>query len=489
MNKAKMEKLEDLEPFFNNSRRHPENQVKALANSIDEFGFAGEIIVRGNTIAKGHGCVEALKLLVQQGKKIYPIPGHKGGAKPFPPGKVPVMDATGWSDQQLEAYVHVDNRVFELGITDVESLREGVRRLQLNEFDLSGLGFDSLTLDALFAEKQKNSESKQRLSEKFMIAPFTVMNAREGWWQNRKRDWISLGIESEEGRGDNLLKFSDQAKLSKKVTKSTSCSTDWMRRGAAGEDGKEKTGTSIFDPVLCELSYSWFCPKGGMVLDPFAGGSVRGLVAAWLGRRYTGIDLRKEQVDANKKQLAILEDDMPAPEWIAGDSRNIQALTKKKPFADMVFSCPPYANLEVYSDDPADLSVLEYPEFRKAYFDIIKSTCELLKEDRFAAFVVGDVRDKDGNYLNFVADTIQAFLDAGLKLYNEAILVTAIGSLPIRVGKQFSTSRKLGKTHQNILVFVKGSGKKAAEACGDVEIAAALKADDGDPASEFGEVL
>ena len=28
-------------------------------------------------------------------------------------------------------------------------------------------------------------------------------------------------------------------------------------------------------------------------------------------------------------------------------------------------------------------------------------------------------------------------------------------------GKQFSASRKLGKTHQNILVFIKGDGKKA----------------------------
>jgi len=42
--------------------------------------------------------------------------------------------------------------------------------------------------------------------------------------------------------------------------------------------------------------------------------------------------------------------------------------------------------------------------------------------------------------------------------------------LPIRAGKQFSASRKLGKTHQNILVFAKGDGKKAAAACGQVEV-------------------
>jgi len=41
---------------------------------------------------------------------------------------------------------------------------------------------------------------------------------------------------------------------------------------------------SIFDPVACELSYRWFCPKEGEVLDPFAGGSVRGIVANFYGR-------------------------------------------------------------------------------------------------------------------------------------------------------------------------------------------------------------
>lgn len=43
-----------------------------------------------------------------------------------------------------------------------------------------------------------------------------------------------------------------------------------------------------------------------------------------------------------------------------------------------------------------------------------------------------------------------------MSFYNEAILVTAVGSLSIRAGRPFSASRKLGKTHQNVLVFLKG---------------------------------
>ena len=58
----------------------------------------------------------------------------------------------------------------------------------------------------------------------------------------------------------------------------------------------------------------------------------------------------------------------------------------------------------------------------------------------------------------------EAFRRAGLDFYNEAILITSAGSLPIRAGKQFEATRKLGKTHQNVLVFVKGDGKKATQA-------------------------
>lgn len=40
-----------------------------------------------------------------------------------------------------------------------------------------------------------------RLGETFLLPPFTVLNAREGWWQERKRAWLALGIQSELGRG------------------------------------------------------------------------------------------------------------------------------------------------------------------------------------------------------------------------------------------------------------------------------------------------
>jgi len=255
---------------------------------------------------------------------------------------------------------------------------------------------------------------------------------------------------------EQMLAFARKHGMKDKIVKADECDAT--------------SGTSIFDPVLCEIAYRWFSPVGGLILDPFAGGSVRGIVASKLGRQYIGHELRQEQVDANRAQGSELcGDDEHPPAWICGDSRNIDT-TCADVQADMVFSCPPYADLEVYSDDPKDLSTMKYSDFKAVYFEIIKKACDRLKPDSFACFVVGEVRDKKGNYIDFVGDTVQAFRDAGLHYYNEAILVTCVGSLPIRAGKQFSASRKLGKTHQNILVFVKGDGKRAAHRCGTVEI-------------------
>jgi DNA modification methylase len=226
------------------------------------------------------------------------------------------------------------------------------------------------------------------------------------------------------------------------------------------------SGTSIFDPVLCEIAYRWFCPRDGVVLDPFAGGSVRGIVASRLGRRYVGVELRAEQVAANVAQLSLAGD--PPPEWRQGDSREIARIAGDVE-ADLVFSCPPYWNLEEYSDDPADLSAMGREDFFVAYAEIIREAVARLRPDRFAVWVIGDVRDGDGCYVNLPGRTVEAFEAAGARFYNDAILVTAVGSLPVRVGRQFEASRKLGRTHQNVLVFVKGDPRKATEACGEVE--------------------
>ena len=427
--------LATLIHYINNSRTHSDEQVAQIAASIKEFGFNNPILVdKGNSIIAGHGRLQAARKLGLT--------------------EVPCVRLEHLTETQRKAYIIADNRLALNAGWDNELLSLELSELLKDDFDLDLLGFEADELDALLGNEEEGEEpekEKGNLSDRFLVPPFSVLNAREGWWQDRKRAWLALGIKSEEGR--------DIAPTS--VSKNT---PEYMQGRGNNEGG------SIFDSVLCELAYVWFSPLGGIVLDPFAGGSVRGIVASKLGRQYIGHELRQEQVAANQQQGSeICGDDAAPPAWICGDSRNIdQTCADVK--ADLVFSCPPYADLEVYSDDPKDLSTLGYEQFREAYFEIIKKACALLKPDRFACFVVREVRDKKGNYYDFVGDTIKAFRAAGLEYYNEAILVTAVGILPIRAGKQFSASRKLGKTHQNVLVFVKGDGKRAAKACGDVQI-------------------
>lgn len=491
------------------------------------------------------------------------------------------------------------------------------------------------------------------ISDKFIIPPFSVLNAREGLWQKRKRAWINIGIKSEigedimKGESKNFrqkgYKFAEKhnKELDEKTQKALGCYASGFGSIVDRRQGTI-TGTSIFDPVLCELMYEWFCPKGGQIVDPFAGGSVRGIVASMLSRYYWGCDLSENQIAANyeqsfdifgqeeipikissasmrqlfngcdpeyiknvchatccegksqpesvmitihpseelkikqaggtikngflqpkenkkccfkneynlcnlhatnekpfgciaspftlnsndtliirnryrllkcyndgnrlpayiifKKSLELIfgeekiaklvyhldngGDDLIVtmslknyqilidndnkkhsekknvgfiPYWILGDSLDE---LENAPNADFIFSCPPYGNLEIYSDDPRDISNMDYRDFIDTMGKIVLNACMKLKDNRFACFVVSDFRDKKGFYHNFISDVITLFLKCGLRLYNECILVTAIGSLPIRITKQFESGRKIGKTHQNVLIFYKGDPDK-----------------------------
>lgn len=274
-------------------------------------------------------------------------------------------------------------------------------------------------------------EKKNELKEMFGENPFSILDTKSGLWQARKRNWIKLGIKSEIGRDAKTYHIQDWAE-----DKGRSMPSD----------------TSIFDPVLCELMYRWFCPEGGTILDPFAGGSVRGIVANYLGFHYTGIDIRQEQVDSNREQALDILEVNNQPQWYVGDSNKF--LDEMTGVYDLIFSCPPYADLEVYSDLEGDISNMKYDDFLKAYESIIKKSCERLKKGGFAIFVVGEVRDKNGNYYGFVPDTYSCFKKAGLNLYNEAILATSLASAALRASGNMK-SKKLVKVHQNILIFKK----------------------------------
>ena len=278
------------------------------------------------------------------------------------------------------------------------------------------------------------------LRDRYLEPPFSVLDAKSGSWRKRKDAWLEMGIKSEVGRDAECLPGKSN--------------NDYMPDMASG--------TSIFDPALCELMYKWFCPDGGKILDPFAGGSVRGIVAHKLGYKYVGIELRPEQVESNRQQAMELLPADNQPTWICGDSEKIldTLVTGSRfdymPEFDFIFSCPPYLNLEVYSDLDDDLSRMDYKPFMEKYSSIIKKAFFLLKNDSFVVWVVGDVREARGYYLDFIGETKKAFMnmEVGAKLYNDMILLDPIGTAMIRARNTFK-EKKVVKVHQNVLCFKK----------------------------------
>lgn len=128
--------IDKLKPYEKNARTHPEEQISRLMAAVREWGLVGSIVIRGGVIGKGHGTLAACSRLYAAGEDVYPAPGKKGGAKPFKRGHVPVMDVSGWSDEQFRAFVIADNKIAQGAGWD-----EGLLRIELGE--LKAIGFDT----------------------------------------------------------------------------------------------------------------------------------------------------------------------------------------------------------------------------------------------------------------------------------------------------------------------------------------------------------
>ena len=256
----------------------------------------------------------------------------------------------------------------------------------------------------------------------------SILDTRKKEWQSRKSWWIQkYGIQSELGRENTI-----------------STSKFW-----------DDVTVSVFDAKLCEDIYTSFVPPSGSVLDPFAGGSVRGIVAEELGFDYTGIELSQEQVDANRLQSN-------KPTWVCGDSDDVLDTLDDK--YDLIFTCPPYHDLEIYSDNSNDLSNMSWDEFLTKYKSIIQKSYDKLKDNRFFIIVVTEIRDrmttgnyKIGKYKGFVPSTISIAEECGFHYYNDVVLINTSQQSGRMSNVYFNRNRKVASTHQNVLMFVKGN--------------------------------
>ena len=409
----KIEKIsiDKIKMYENNAKEHPSWQIEKLSETIKKIGYRSPIIVdENNMILAGHGRYMALKKL-----------GYSD---------VQVVRHTDLTEEDKKAYMIADNQYTLNTGFNMEILRQEIEELESVDFDTSLLGFNEIELQEIMEIEEElltdkygaaTDEQKGNLESKFIIPPFSIIDANKSPWLDIKNKWKEL-FDSSKGRDKSLI--------------------------------GQNYGTSVFDGAICEVFYKWYTPQSKeiKVLDPFSGGCVRGAVAELLGFKYTGFDIREEQTEQNKAQAKELK---ISPNFITDDSENVDKYVEDNT-QDLIFSCPPYLDLEVYSDNENDLSNMEYEQFKDKYNRIIKNHCNKLKENRFAIFVVGDVRDKKGKLMDFVGDTIEAFEKAGLNYYNQVIYREPLGSAAIRAGRAFNISRKITKIHQNILIFYKG---------------------------------
>ena len=115
---------QELTPYPKNAKKHPDDQVEHIANSIREFGFRQPIVVDAdNVVVIGHG-----RLLAAQKLGL---------------DTVPVVRADDLSEEQIKALRLADNKTNE-SEWDLSELYDELAGLAL-DFDMSDFGFEDLT--------------------------------------------------------------------------------------------------------------------------------------------------------------------------------------------------------------------------------------------------------------------------------------------------------------------------------------------------------
>lgn len=316
------------------------------------------------------------------------------------------------------------------------------------------------------SEKQ-NCAPESSLFDRFIVPPFSILDTRKGYWQDRKKKWYDIIGDMGESRNDTLvtsleIKYKDLYQRTREHRKELGISfKEYIDKYVSQEDlEKEQAkivaqGVSILDPVMAEIVCRWFGQENGKAFDCFAGDSIFGFVAAYLGNDFTGVELREKQAALNNERVEGMN-----ARYICDDGQNVAQHIEPES-QDLLFSCPPYFDLEKYSDLPNDASNQgSYEDFIKILENAFTGAVSCLKENRFAAICVGDVRDKNtGFYYDFCGDIKRIFKQNGMRLYNEIILVEQTASTALRASR-YMDSRKVAKTHQHLLVFFKGDPKK-----------------------------
>lgn len=509
--KTEVVKLSQIKVNGANPRQIQDDKFAKLVNSILIFPKMLDIrpIVVDNTIVALGGNMRYRGLTFISEMSIEEIKDRLSGLREFNKKTTGEQDALigyweRWKDKPTAPIIKAadlsDEEQREFIIKDNVGYGEWDYEMLANEWDSEDL--DDWGLDVWQDDKDDddsgsgNGDSKKgSLTDRFVIPPFSILDTRKGYWQSRKKSWRELIGDMGESRNDTLIKapeikYKDIYQRTREHRESLGIGFQEYLDKYVTEDVKEREaskvlsqGVSLLDPVMAEVVCRWFGTDNCKTFDCFAGDSVFGYVSAHLGNEFTGIELRQEQADLNNERVEGM-----TARYICDDGQNVAQHIEPNS-QDLFFSCPPYYDLEVYSDLENDASNQgTYEEFLVILRNAFTDALACLKDDRFAVIVVGDVRDKKtGFYHNFVDDMKRIFKENGAPLYNEIILIETGASTALRAGRYMET-RKVAKMHQNILVFYKGNPKNIKQSFKKIEYASEdlelFRVDSGDEPTE-----
>ena len=205
---------------------------------------------------------------------------------------------------------------------------------------------------------------------------------------------------------------------------------------------KQREHGASFPESLARQQIEIYTRRGEVVLDPFVGVGTTLDACAELGREGIGIELNSRFVELAREDLV----DRPGGDHqrlIEGDALDLREWLEPES-VNMVLTSPPYATLlktltgdfadrwlehndlnivsrpKPYSENPADLGNMEYPDFLKAIQKVMDSLLEVLVPNSYSVWVVKDYRAlKQGiPYVNLHGDIITAAERAGHKLWD-----------------------------------------------------------------------
>ena len=206
---------------------------------------------------------------------------------------------------------------------------------------------------------------------------------------------------------------------------------------------------SEFHAGVAENIIRYWSMKGSVVVDPFAGRVTRAVVTTKLEREYFGYEITP---NTYKRSLNHFNKHNVNPTLYNGDG--IKLGNTKDNTADLVFTCPPYFNIEKYESCDNQLSdIRDYDKFMDSMGECVSNVKRVLKEGAFAVFVVADFRI-GGELKSFSSDLIRSFKDNHM-IHWDTIIMENISPFATLTAYQAACKRYVPKTHEYILVFRK----------------------------------